>query len=46
MQFQQSPQVIVNYRTVPDELKGLPDVRRGDNVGYFTFGNIDQSFSK
>ncbi|CAF0827186.1 unnamed protein product [Adineta ricciae] len=36
-QFQQAPQVIVSYRTPPEELKGTPDARTGDNIGYLTF---------
>lgn len=37
-QFQQAPQIIVNYRTPPDELKDMPNARVGDNIGYLTFG--------
>ena len=37
-QFQQAPQVIVSYRTPPEELKDMPDARVGDNIGYLTFG--------
>jgi hypothetical protein len=37
-QFQQAPQVIVSYRTPPEELKDMPDARTGDNIGYLTFG--------
>ncbi|UJR23825.1 hypothetical protein I4U23_026801 [Adineta vaga] len=36
-QFQQAPQVIVSYRTPPEELKDMPDARTGDNIGYLTF---------
>jgi len=36
-QFQQAPQVIVSYRTPPEELKDMPDARIGDNIGYLTF---------
>jgi len=36
--FQQAPQVIVSYRTPPEELKDMPDARTGDNIGYLTFG--------
>lgn len=37
-QFQQAPQVIVSYRTPPEELKDMRDARTGDNIGYLTFG--------
>ena len=37
-QFQQAPQVIVSYRTPPEELKDMRDARIGDNIGYLTFG--------
>jgi hypothetical protein len=37
-QFQQAPQVIVSYRTPPEELKDMSDARRGENIGYLTFG--------
>jgi actin related protein 2/3 complex subunit 2 len=37
-QFQQAPQVIVSYRTPPEELKDMADARTGDNIGYLTFG--------
>jgi len=36
-QFQQAPQVIVSYRTPPEELKDMSDARRGENIGYLTF---------
>lgn len=36
-QFQQAPQVIVSYRSPPEELKDMPDARIGDNIGYLTF---------
>jgi len=36
--FQQAPQVIVSYRTPPEELKDMPDARTGENIGYLTFG--------
>jgi len=36
-QFQQAPQVIVSYRTPPEELKDMHDARIGDNIGYLTF---------
>lgn len=36
-QFQQAPQVIVSYRTPPEELKDMPDARVGENIGYLTF---------
>jgi hypothetical protein len=39
-QFQQAPQVIVSYRTPPEELKDMADARTGDNIGYLTFGII------
>lgn len=35
--FQQAPQVIVSYRTPPEELKDMPTARVGDNIGYLTF---------
>ncbi|CAF0721119.1 unnamed protein product [Didymodactylos carnosus] len=35
--FQQAPQVLVNYRTPPEELKDMKDARVGDNIGYLTF---------
>lgn len=37
--FQQAPQVIVSYRTPPEELKDMPTARVGDNIGYLTFGS-------
>lgn len=36
-QFQQAPQVIVSYRTLPEELKDMKDAVTGDNIGYLTF---------
>ncbi|CAF3348155.1 unnamed protein product [Rotaria socialis] len=36
-QFQQAPQVIVSYRTPPEELKDMYEARIDDNIGYLTF---------
>jgi actin related protein 2/3 complex subunit 2 len=36
--FQQAPQVIVSYRTPPEELRDMPNALTGDNIGYLTFG--------
>lgn len=36
--FQQAPQVIVSYRTPPEELRDMPTALTGDNIGYLTFG--------
>lgn len=35
--FQQAPQVIVSYRTLPEELKDMKEAVTGDNIGYLTF---------
>lgn len=39
-QFQQAPQVIVSYRTPPEELKDMNDARIADNIGYLTFSKF------